>query len=245
MSWPRITAGAVAILSRAADLAQEAALPNSCAFCGTRLQLRAAPICMACDRDLPWIAKACHRCAIPLPTDSPAKVICADCQRAPPPFIATVAPLSYTFPVDAAIRALKFHRKLCYGAALGHLLLRSLPQDVDALLPVPLHWRRQALRGFNQALELCRPISRHAAIPRLRQVARCRATPYQSGLAAQHRRRNLSAAFRVRGDIRVRHVLIVDDVITTGATCRELASALLEAGVENVSVLAVARASRD
>ncbi len=248
MSWPRISAGAFSVLSRAAGLAQQAALPNSCALCGTRLQLRVAPICIACDRDLPWIDRACKHCAIPLPTDLPDAVSCADCQQERPPFVTTVAPLAYSFPVDAAIRALKFHRKLYYGAALGHLLLRSLPrlpQDIDALLPVPLHWRRQARRGFNQALELCRPISLRAGLPRLRQVVRCRATPYQSGLAAQHRRRNLRAAFQVRGAIRASHVLIVDDVITTGTTCRELASALLEAGVASVSVLAVARASRD
>ena len=157
----------------------------------------------------------------------------------------TVAPLSYAFPVDAAIRALKFQRKLCYAAALGHVLLRSMPQlprDIEALLPVPLHWRRQTLRGFNQAAELCRPLCRQAGYSTVQQVVRCRATPYQSGLDARHRQRNLSAAFRVRGKIRARHVLIVDDVITTGATCRELARVLLDAGVVKVSVLAVARA---
>ena len=248
MSRAHLTAGVLAILSRAARGVQMAALPNSCAFCGTRLRLPAAPVCDACASDLPWIDKACGRCAAPLAAELPHDVWCADCQQAPPPFTTALAPLSYAFPIDAAIRALKFHRKLYYASVLSDILLQSIsrvPQDVDALLPVPLHWRRQARRGFNQAIELCRPICRRTGIAMLQQLVRCRATPYQSGLAAQHRRRNLQAAFNVRGRIRAHHVLIVDDVITTGATCRELASVLLEAGVRRVSVLAVARAARD
>ena len=245
MSWSHVGARGLAVLSNASRALQEAALPNSCAFCGTRLPVTAAPVCAACDRDLPRIADACSRCGVPLVTAEAGAASCADCQRASPPFVTTVAPLSYTFPVDAAIRALKFQRKLCYAAALGDVLLRSmqqLPRDIEALLPVPLHWRRQALRGFNQATELCRPLCRQAGFSVLHQVVRCRATPYQSGLDAQRRQRNLTAAFRVRGNIRARHVLIVDDVITTGATCRELARVLLDAGVMQVSVLAVARA---
>lgn len=248
MSWSSVTACTLAILNRAARSMQAAALPNSCAFCGTRLRPTAVPVCEACDGDLPWIESACERCAAPLPTELPHGVWCADCQQAPPPFTAAVAPLAYTFPIDAAIRALKFQRKLYYAPALGRALLRSmsrLPQDIDALLPVPLHWRRQARRGFNQSAELCRPICQQTGIGILRQVVRCRATPYQSGLAAPYRQRNLQAAFRARSRIRARHVLIVDDVITTGATCGELATVLLDAGVGSVSVLAVARASRD
>ena len=245
VSWSHVKACGLAVLSRTARALQEAALPNSCAFCGTRLPVTVAPVCTACDRDLPRIAAACSRCGVPLATTEAGAASCGDCQRDPPPFVTTVAPLSYAFPVDAAIRALKFQRTLCYAAALGDVLLRSLPQlppDIEALLPVPLHWRRQALRGFNQATELCRPLCRQAGFSILQQVARGRATPYQSGLDAQRRQRNLNAAFHVRDRIRARHVLIVDDVITTGATCRELARVLLDAGVAKVSALAVARA---
>lgn len=178
-------------------------------------------------------------------TALPHGVHCAHCQTNPPPFQAAAAALSYKFPVDAAIKAMKFHRKLHYAPALAHALaiaMQRLPGGIDALLPVPLHWRRQAMRGFNQATELSKPLRRATGIPLLANVLRNRATPFQSVLVAKHRRHNLRSAFSVHGDVTAEHVLVVDDVITTGETCRALASVLLDAGVKNVSVLAVARA---
>ena len=120
-------------------------------------------------------------------------------------------------------------------------ILRREPENIDALLPVPLHWRRQAMRGFNQAAEICESLRGLLDVPIINGVTRIRATPYQSGLGAEARRRNLSGAFRVQRRLSARHVLIVDDVVTTGATCERLASALIRAGVERVSVLALAR----
>ena len=125
--------------------------------------------------------------------------------------------------------------------------LERLPADVDALLPVPLHRWRQTTRGFNQARELCRPLARHTGLPLIQVARRCRATRFQSGLTAAERRRNLRKAFRVvpswrRRHRACRHIVIVDDVITTGETTRHLARSLLASGVEQVSALAVARA---
>jgi ComF family protein len=202
-------------------------------------------VCEGCLAELPWIENACARCANPVVARLPGDIHCAACQLNPLPFEAAVAPLAYAFPVDAAIKSLKFRRKLFYVPAFAHVLVESmqrLPDGVDALLPVPLHWRRQALRGFNQATELTKPIGRMTGIRLLKNVIRSRATPFQSGLAAEYRQRNLRGAFSVRGAVGARHVLIVDDVITTGETCRQLANVLLDAGVEKVSVLAIARA---
>jgi ComF family protein len=98
------------------------------------------------------------------------------------------------------------------------------------------------LRGFNQADEIAVPVARHLNVPLLRNVRRVRATPFQSGLSARERATNLRRAFMVRGSLSCRHVLIVDDVITTGTTVRQLAKAVLQAGACRVSVLAVARA---
>jgi ComF family protein len=125
------------------------------------------------------------------------------------------------------------------------LSLDELPEHIDALLPMPLHWRRHAARGFNQAMEIARPLMAATGLPLVTSVARQRSTPYQSGLSASQRRRNLDAAFVAKGAVTYRHVLIVDDVITTGETCRQLALVLLEAGAERVSALAIARAQRD
>jgi len=213
--------------------------------CGIQRHAADAPICAPCHSDLPWIDKACSRCAYPLVTDLPAGVTCAGCQAQPPPFEFAVAPLLYAFPVDAAIKAMKFKRKLFYVPAFADILvaaMNDLPAGIDALLPVPLHWRRQAFRGFNQASELANAVSKKTGLPVLHNVRRRRATPFQSGLVAAHRQRNLCAAFEVRGGALSRHVLIVDDVITTGETCRQLAITLLESGVEKISVLAIARA---
>lgn len=221
-------------------------MPLRCVFCGTRSRRQERRVCRACHRDLPWLANACTRCAAPVAVALPDGVDCAACQKQPPPFQATVVPLLYEFPVDAALKALKFRRRLHYAPAFGELLdaeMHRLPPDIDALLPVPLHWRRQAFRGFNQATELCRPLARRYALPIISGVVRRRATPFQSGLPASQRRKNLRQAFVVRKTPACRHVLLVDDVVTTGETTRQLAVAIIRSGVKRVSVLAVARAA--
>ncbi len=245
VNWSCVTAKGASAIAWLGRSVQHAVLPNACVFCGTSRPLGGVPICAACYADLPFVGTACHRCASPVAAELPAGVCCASCQLNPPPFEAGVAALRYEFPIDAAIKAMKFRRKLFYVPAFAHTLtvsMQELPAGIDGLLPVPLHWRRQALRGFNQAVELCRPLHKQTGIALVNNVVRCRATLYQSGLAARSRRHNLQSAFSVRGRVRARHVLIVDDVITTGETCRELACVLLDAGVEKVSVLAVARA---
>jgi len=164
-----------------------------------------------------------------------------------PPLTSAVAPLEYSFPIDVAVKKMKFKRRLLYAPAFGYLLMQSfatLPDDVDALMPVPLHWVRHAMRGFNQAAEIARPVQAATGLPIVANVRR-RQTPYQSGLSAAQRKRNLTSAFTVHGAVDYRHVLIIDDVITTGQTCCQLARVLLDAGVEQVSVLAIARATRD
>jgi ComF family protein len=200
-----------------------ALMPKQCAFCGTQPLSGVMSICDACYDDLPRVAS----------------------QTSPSPLTSAIAKLEYAFPVDAAIKAMKFNRRLDYIPAFTDLLLDSmvdLPGDVDALVPVPLHWRRQAARGFNQAEELCRPLTACTGLPTLRNVKRTRATPYQSALDAGQRHSNLKSAFTVRGEINAQHVLIVDDVITTGETCGQLARVLLENGAKRVSALAIARA---
>lgn len=200
-------------------------MPLRCAFCGTNTQRLGRHLCAACAADLPRLPSP------PPPLASP--------------FVCELAPLAYAFPVDAAIKALKFGRKLWYAPAFGELLAeasRGLPHDIDAVLPVPLHWRRKWYRGFNQAVEIARPVSRQLGLPLVANVHRCRATRFQSGLTARQREKNLRAAFGVRGGLPFRHVLLVDDVITTGATLRQLARVVLRAGAGKVSALAVARA---
>ncbi len=236
------------LLERAGRAIEASLMPKRCVFCGVECEHEEGFICIGCAGDLPRIHHACPRCAQPSSTPLRSGINCADCQIRPPPFVAARAPFLYEFPVDAAIKAMKFRRKLFYVPAFGALLesaLAELSPDIDALLPVPLHWQRHAIRGFNQARELCKPLRKSTGLPILEAIVRSRPTPYQSGLNAKQRRRNLRRVFEVRSAIHATHVLIVDDVITTGETCRELARVLLRAGVDKVSVLAVARAARN
>ena len=202
-------------------------------------------ICAGCDEELPRNRPACPACAAPLVVPLAQDLRCGSCQLGPRPFAAAVAPLRYEYPVDAAIRRMKFNARLHYVPAFRRLIQEAygaLAYEPDAVLPVPLHWRRQAWRGFNQAEELARPLCRDTGLPLLRGVRRIRATPYQSGLDSAARQRNLRDAFLVCDKPAARHVLIVDDVITTGSTAAQLAACLLESGVESVGVLALARA---
>ncbi len=233
------------LFCRSIEGLEQALMPLRCVFCGV-VRLAGDPLtCAGCAADLPKATYQCPGCAQSLATALAEGVVCADCQSRPPPFVAVAAPLLYEFPVDAAIKMYKFRRRLYYAPAFSELLrptLAVMPDDIDALLPVPLHWLRHGIRGFNQAEEICALLGKSTGLPLVSNVRRLRATPYQSGLSARERRRNLNQAFAVRGTISACHVLIVDDVITTGETCRQLAAVLQARGVEKVSVLAIARA---
>ena len=214
-------------MMRMLQMAGDVVAPRRCVFCGVLSAPTETTICNACHRELPWAERAA-----------------ASAEISPNPFESIIAPLHYSFPVDAAIKAFKFHRKLHYSRAFEILLTaaaQQLPDDIDAILPVPLHRWRRIGRGFNQAEELARPLARKQGLPILRNVRRVHHTAYQSGMDAVKRRRNMQRAFAVRGEVAAAHVLIVDDVITTGETCRQLACVLFDAGVEKVSVLAIAR----
>ncbi len=194
-------------------------------FCGEPGRGSEQSICTECFADLPW-------------NEAPVS-------PTPGIFEASIAMLHYSFPIDVAIKALKFRRKLFFVPAFTEILCAAqplLPPDIDAVMPVPLHWRRKAMRGFNQAAEFAGPIAKLLGVPVVRNVRRKKATPFQSGLDAAERARNLRSAFvSTRPDPHA-HVLIIDDVVTTGATARALAKRLLSCGVTKVSVLAVARA---
>lgn len=217
-------------------------LPARCVFC-----TRPAPpegLCDGCRDDLGQLGPACPRCAEPGISGSPAE--CRRCRAAPPPWRRCRAVLPYAWPADQALIRLKFSRELSIAPALGGLLrdmaLRDFA-DVDALCPVPLHRLRHVRRGFNQALELCRPLLAASGLPLLAGVRRVRNTPPQSGMDRRARQDNLRSAFVATRRLASRHALIVDDVMTTGETCRQLAATLLAGGVQAVSVLVVARAA--
>lgn len=220
-----------------------AAFAQRCVFCGSRAD--GGYFCARCRFTLPRIPFACNRCGQPLAGPLPAGLDCADCILRAPPFRVVRAALRYTFPVDAALKALKFDGRLVYAPAFAELMSDELAghfRHVDALLPVPLHRSRHVSRGFNQAYELARPLARRSGLPLLTITRRRRRTLPQTGLSAAERRRNLKDAFTLTRHLSCRHPLIIDDVMTTGETCGQLARVLLSAGAKDVSVLTAARA---
>lgn len=218
----------------------------TCLLCGRQTGAK-RDICAACERDLPWNRHACQRCAAPLPTDQESRV-CGQCLRHPPAWHAAVSPLRYAWPLDQLIQRFKFKADLATGNLLGCLLAGYLAADPaprpDCLIPVPLHPARLKERGFNQALELARPVGRRLRVPLVPELCRrLRHTEVQSTLDAKSRQRNLQGAFEVFPRVRGLTVAILDDVVTTGATASALCLALHEAGAREVRVWSLARAA--
>lgn len=205
-------------------------------------------LCDGCLADLPWNTHACERCALPLP---PELLLCGECRPRPPAQQSALAPLRYVFPADSLIAGLKYHRQLAHTPLLSRILLeaiqaadRPLPQLV---IPVPLHLRRLSERGYNQSLELARPVARALGLPlETRLVTRERHTRAQRTLDAATRQRNLERAFvvdsrRLEQLNHPVHVALVDDVLTTGATVGAIGSLLQRYGVTDIDVWCVAR----
>ena len=216
--------------------------PAHCLVCGDAGGPDRRALCPACARGLPWNRSACLRCGLPLPLPADA---CGHCQRRPPPLTETRAVFRYEPPLDRLLPRLKFHNDLAAGRLCGELMASALADAgrPDALIPLPLHASRLRERGFDQALELARPLAGALHQP-LRDDAllRVRGTAPQSRLDAPARRRNLRRAFAVRPDVALpTHVVLVDDVMTTGATLHAAARVLHKAGVQRVDAWVCAR----
>lgn len=227
-------------------------------------------MCRGCHGDLPWQREACARCALPLPPGADG-LVCGMCLRRPPPQDAALAVFSYAPPIDFMVQRLKFRGELAWARTLGELMAREImrrlaeqsqlapPKTVQAqiirpeiILPVPLHRRRLAERGYNQALQLARPLSRALAVPIDTSLCeRIRPTPEQSGLGAGARRANIRGAFALTAmspsslpiSLQGASIAIIDDVFTTGSTAGALAHLLRRAGARHVSIWICARAT--
>lgn len=199
-------------------------LPPHCVLCGQSIPHR--PLCQGCLADLPWLD----------PHVLPALA----------GFDQVWSALAYQYPVDRLIGEAKFGGRLATARALGELLALRMPKGTlrpDLVIPVPLHWRRQAERGYNQAEEiargLCRQLDWRLAAD---NCQRQRATPAQVQLSAAERRMNLHAAFVARPLQPDLDILVVDDVLTTGATAEALAYTLRAAGAGRLGLWTVAHA---
>lgn len=225
-------------------------LPPTCIPCGASGD-DGLDLCTRCRADLPLLGLACVRCAKPLPdavlAASPYSApLCGPCRRRSQPFERTHAAFRYEQPLPALVAGLKFSGKLNTLRLMGLLLSDHLEQDdaerPNGIVPVPLHPRRLRERGYNQALELARIVGRRLDLPLLPDGAsRVRATPPQAALEAKQRKQNLRGAFAASANFSGTHLVVLDDVMTTGSTVGELARVLRRAGAARVDVWCLAR----
>lgn len=216
--------------------------PPTCVLCD-EMGMPGWDLCRPCHQELPRNVCCCPRCAKPLPIAH----LCWQCHCNPPSFDTTYAPFLYDGTIDYLITRLKFQHRLVYAHVLGQLLaevLEAQPKRPECLIPVPLHRKRRAQRGFNQSLEIARVIAdRLDIVVDARLCQRIIDTPHQIGLTADQRRKNLCGAFRTVPSIaRYQHVAVLDDVMTTGTTLDEIARCLKRAGVTTVEAWVCARA---
>lgn len=235
--------------------------PALCPVCGARSdEPRRRPFCGACWAALPLApTPGCRTCGRTWPGLAPG-LVCDGCRRHPPPFAYARAVGEFRDGMRAAIHAMKYGRRPAVAQPLGRLLAEAggplvtatardaaagAPGEViDAIVPVPLHPARVTERGFNQAELLAVPCATLWGVPlRTRALARVRPTRPQTELDAAARRANVAGAFEVTRpeDVTGRRLLLVDDVLTTGATVGAAARALKAAGAETVGVLVLAR----
>jgi len=229
------------------------AMKVPCCLCGTSAPASTG-ICHACSAAMPRLQGPLCRCALPwhgaLPCpgaplsssgDDGLAPLCGRCLEQPPPFLGIQATLIYGHPLDRLVNGWKHQGKLHLQRPLTHLWLNSLTllPDTDLITPVPLHWRRQWRRGFNQAACLAEALAQRTGLP-MQPLLRKRSSNHQQGSSARVRRSGRDL-FCCESALNGQHILLVDDVVTTTSTARQASDALLKAGAGSVSVIAPCR----
>ena len=217
-----------------------ALLPQDCLLCGAGSGSEL--LCHACRQDLPKLADpGCPVCA----EASPGGAVCGACLKSAPRFDGTLAPFAYAFPVDKLVQALKYQHRLAVAKFLAAAMLAGPRPTGDLMVALPLSTPRLRQRGFNQAAEMAKPLARALGVPLgLDGFSRRLDTAPQATLPWKERRRNVRHAFECDVDLAGRAVIVIDDVMTTGATLDAFAGALKDHGARRVTNWVAARARR-
>ena len=237
-------------LKRTGGVLLDLVLPPRCIACGEEVHGVDA-LCVACWRKVTFLGEPCCACCgLPFDHDLGAGALCGACVEAPPAFDRARSALRYDDGSRGLILAFKHGDRLHGAPAFGEWMRRagaSLLADADLIMPVPLHWTRLFTRRFNQAALLAHAIHR-AGGPRVAPdwLMRRRRTPSQGEFGPEGRQRNVRSAFTLKPGASVRglKIVLVDDVLTTGATLEECARVLKRAGAVRVDALALARSFR-
>lgn len=233
---------------------------NQCLLCLGPAHTTPYALCSPCDLELPHMHVACVQCGLPLARQGQTNTqreaqFCGRCLSSRPNYDRCFAALEYRAPVDKLITQLKYKAAFSNVHLLSGLMARHITQHrndeslPDVVVPVPLHWRRQMHRGFNQCSLLAESMTKQLAPltdqPRIAidygLVQRVLHTQSQAGQNEQQRRRNVRGVFAVQSNSIPKTVAVIDDVITTGATVNELATQLKRAGVKRVEIWCPAR----
>jgi ComF family protein len=220
-------------------------MPFHCVLCGDK-GFNGRDLCNACYVDLPQNFPLCFQCASNSISQH-SNHLCSTCFENSPAFDETLAPFLHQGSIRYLILQLKFHRYFPSARLLGNLMSDYLQQTAslpDCIIPIPLHKNRYQERGFNQSIELARIIAKRLNVPLdVTSCIRYRDTAHQVGLNAQQRGENIKNAFSISKKFTAKHVALVDDVMTTGATVHELALALKMTGCERVQIWVCAKAN--
>lgn len=225
--------------------------PYFCSICECKSD-QSMDLCSICTKLLPWIQDRCYRCGVRLEQIDEA-VTCKQCQENPPKFDRLCALFDYVPPAINLVTGLKFGRRLAFGRVLGELFSDQILEEwyspdtlPEAIIPVPLHPVRIRNRGYNQAMELLYPIKKRIGIPVYDDLCqRLRNTKPQSGLVAELRKQNLQNAFAINKrkirKLKLQHIAIMDDVVTTGSTVSAISAILKDAGILQIDIWCICR----
>lgn len=234
-------------------------LPSCCSMCSGELETVNQCICDACVSELPWLDSHCQQCAVPL---AASDTLCPDCQSTPPAYRRCISAFTYQAPIDRIILKLKNDPYTSeikqLTALLAERIIHSYKQAVKAIpqlvIPMPLHWRKMAQRGFNQSQIIGNLLSNYFLYQHKTSLKihsdicqRIGNSQAQHTLDKKQRARSVKNAFCVSAQtelsLKGKTVAVLDDVVTTGATANAIASALLKAGAKQVDIWSLARTS--